>query len=182
MFVGGEGFEPSYFGVYNYNMSTNYQLKDLSQPSISQWAELFKNDKLHRHMPLASKSVDDVWIGKWIESKKSISTITPFEIYSIWNKDEFCGWAGIQPDGDCYEMAIVLKPNFWGLGRILANDLIQKYRDSNVDKQLFIYLPLSRNVEIVADRFKFTLFGEIEIDGVNFAKLLINVGGEGFAL
>ncbi|MEY2851277.1 MAG: hypothetical protein RJA96_1148 [Actinomycetota bacterium] len=82
---------------------------------------------------------------------------------------------------DCIDIImIVLKPDFWGLGKILANDLIQKYRDTNLDKQLFIYLPLSRNVEIVADRFKFTLFGEIEIDGVNFAKLLINVGGEGF--
>ena len=161
-------------------MSKNYQIKDLSHPSIAQWAELFKNDKIRRHMPLSSNSVNDVWIETWINSKNSISKISPFEIYSIWMKDEFCGWAGIQPDEDCYEMAIVLKPDFWGLGKVLAYDLIQKYRDSNVDKPLFIYLPLSRNVKIVADRLNFTINGEIEINGIKFAKLLINVGGEGF--
>lgn len=163
-------------------MCKDYQLKDLSQPTIAQWAELFKNEKIRRHMPLASDSVDDLWIETWINSKKSISRITPFEIYSIWRNDEFCGWAGIQPDEACFEIAIVLKPEFWGLGKVLASDLIQKFKDSNICKPLFMYLPFSRNVEIVAKRFKFFLSGEVEIDGVHFAKLLINVDSEGYGL
>ena len=161
-------------------MNEIYELKDLSQPSVAQWAEFFKNDKIRRHMPLAPNSVDDVWIEAWINSKKSISKSTPFDIYSIWIKSGFCGWAGIQPDEDFFEMAIVLKPDFWGLGKVLANDLMQKYRDSMIDKPLFIYLPLSRNIDVLAERLKLALHGEIKIGGIHFAKLLINVGGEGF--
>ena len=131
-------------------------------------------------MPLADGRVSDEWINDWIDSKKSLSTNTPFDTYQIWINDEFCGWAGIQPDEDCFEMAVVLKPVFWGLGKVLANDLIQKYKDSNTDRPLYIYLPYSRNVHLLSKRFKLALTGEIEISGIKFAKLLINVGGEGF--
>ena len=63
-----------------------------------------------QHRPRADGAADaaadgrDEWINDWIDSKKSLSTNTPFDIYSIWINDEFCGWAGIQPDEDCFEI------------------------------------------------------------------------------
>ena len=156
------------------------RFKDLFSPSTNHWLDLFNNKKVRRHMPLAEVSVDADWINNWINHKVAASENSPFKIHSIWINGNFAGWAGIQVDNEDYELAIVLSPNYWGAGKILFQKLINEFEDSEVDKNLYIYLPLTRNTRQIAERFNLEEIGYFEPNNIGFTKLKINVGGEGF--
>ena len=131
-------------------------------------------------MPLASEFVDTEWVENWIRHKIESSENSPFKVQSVWINENFAGWAGIQVDNEDYELAIVLSPNNWGAGKILFQKLINEFEDSEVDKNLYIYLPLTRNTRQIAERFNLEEIGYFELNNISFTKLKINVGGEGF--
>ena len=56
----------------------------------------------------------------------------------------------------------------------------QPRNDQEIKENLYVYLPNSRNIKNIAKKFKVMDEGIIEIDGIQFTKLRLNVGGEGF--
>ena len=154
--------------------------KDLFSPSTNQWLDLFNNKKVRRHMPLASDFVDTEWVENWIRLKIESSENCPFKVQSVWINENFAGWAAIQKDDIDYEMAIVLNPTYWGVGINVFQRLIKDFQESKIKENLYVYLPISRNIKNIAKKFKVIDEGIIEIDGIQFTKLRLNVGGEGF--
>ena len=156
--------------------------KDLFSPSTNQWLDLFNDKRVRKHMPLASEFVDTEWVENWIRHKIESSENSPFKVQSVWINENFAGWAAIQKDEVEYEMAIVLNPTYWGVGIKVFEKLIKGFQESKIKENLYVYLPTSRNIKNIAKKFKVFDEGIIEIDGIQFTKLRLNVGGEGFEL
>ena len=154
--------------------------KDLFSPSTNQWLDLFNDKRVRKHMPLASEFVDTEWVENWIRHKIESSENSPFKVQSVWINENFAGWAAIQKDEVEYEMAIVLNPTYWGVGIKVFEKLIKDFQESKIKGNLYVYLPTSRNIKNIAKKFKVKDEGIIEIDGIQFTKLRLNVGGEGF--
>lgn len=96
-------------------------------PSLNAWLDLFQDARVKKHMPLPESTVDENWIQNWIAGKEKSSKQIPFEIYSIWDDGNFAGWGGIQADGDNFEIAIVLKPEYWGYGQEIYGKFINDF-------------------------------------------------------
>lgn len=151
-------------------------------PSIEQWLELFNDKRVQKHMPLASDSVDAIWVENWVRHKFDDSQNSPFKVYSVWLDENFAGWAAIQKDEEDYELAIVLNPTYWGAGLNVFQKLVKDFVDSKINQSLYVYLPPTRNTKNITKKFKLKEIGFIEIHKVQFTKLLVNVGGEGFVI
>lgn len=159
---------------------SSIRLESLLSPTMEQWLGLFNDKRVRKHMPLASESVDANWVEKWIKHKLEESENSPFKVKSIWVNENFAGWAAIQKDGTDYELAIVMNPSHWGAGIYVFQRLIQEFHDSKILGNLFVYLPFSRNSKNIGKKFPVREAGSIEINGIEFSKLQIDVGGEGF--
>ncbi|MFM7140070.1 MAG: hypothetical protein ACKOXS_07240 [Actinomycetes bacterium] len=147
--------------------------KSLNEPSISEWLELFNDQKVKKHMPLADFSVDEDWIQSWIAKKLDSSKETPFEISSIWVEDKFAGWGGIQADGENFEVAIVLRPQYWGFGLEIYCNYINEYKNSGLANPLLVYLPLTRKIDGIKKRLNFIELPNIQISGIEFQVLKV---------
>ncbi len=85
------------------------------------------NDPLvKRHMPLSAENFDEKQYHHFIVAKTAIWKEYGFGPWAYFIEGEFAGWGGIQPDGEDFELALVLAPAYWGCGRELYNDLIQE--------------------------------------------------------
>ena len=150
--------------------------KELSIPSLQEWLELLEDPSIQKHMPLSVPNIDLDWVKNWLESKNLESKKSIFNLYSVWNYSKFSGWAGIQRDKEDYELSIVLKKEFWGLGKEIFNKLINDFSGSKIENSLFMYLPKTRNIQLIANRFGFKIIDEIEISGTKFSRLKIEYG------
>ena len=147
---------------------------ELETPSDNDWIELFSDQKVRRHMPLSNNEIDSNWIRKWLESKKKLSRMSIFEINSVWVAGRFAGWAGIQPDGKDFELAIVLKSEFWGHGKEILLKFLRDFHLKKPDSYLLIYLPKSRNSKSIINRFNLNLIGTILIEDYEFDVIALN--------
>ena len=147
--------------------------RSLKVPSLSDWLDLFQDARVKKHMPLSESNIGEKWIQNWIARKEMSSKMTPFEIYSIWNDDNFAGWGGIQADEENFEVAIVLKPEYWGFGHDIYGKFIKDFELSGVTQPLLIYLPLSRGIKGIKNRFEFDALPNVKIDGIEFQVLKI---------
>lgn len=147
--------------------------RSLKVPSLSDWLDLFQDARVKKHMPLSESNIDEKWIQNWISGKEKYPKETPFEIYSIWDDGNFVGWGGIQADGDNFEIAIVLKPEYWGFGHDIYGKFIKDFELSGVTQPLLIYLPLSRKIEGIKNRFSFARLPNVKISGVEFQVLKV---------
>ena len=78
---------------------------------------LLNNPLVKRHMPLSLEMSDNIAYDNFISAKEAIWTAHGFGPHAYLVDGEFIGWAGIQPDGNDFEIAVVLLPTYWGHGK-----------------------------------------------------------------
>jgi ribosomal protein S18 acetylase RimI-like enzyme len=95
-------------------------------------------------MPLSPPCFDSDSYDHFIAEKKSIWEKHGFGPCAYFIKNNFIGWAGLQPDDDGYELALVVSPAYWGQGKHIYHDLIQEAFTKHHLDSVTILLPLSR--------------------------------------
>ena len=67
----------------------------------------------------------------------------------------------------------MLKPEYWGFGHDIYGKFIKDFELSGVTQPLLIYLPLSRGIKGIKNRFEFDALPNVKIDGIEFQVLKI---------
>ncbi|QSV16142.1 GNAT family N-acetyltransferase [Photobacterium ganghwense] len=63
---------------------------------------------------------------EWVSRKAEMNAIKGCYIQAIDVDGQLAGWCGIQPDGDDYEVAVVLRQRYWGIGISVFRVLLDK--------------------------------------------------------
>jgi RimJ/RimL family protein N-acetyltransferase len=86
--------------------------------------ELMNHPMVYKHLPLLNLPFNDDNYESFIESKEQIWKEYKFGPYAFTYEDVFIGWGGLQPETNDVEIAMILHPNYWGIGKTLYKKII----------------------------------------------------------
>ncbi len=137
--------------------------------------ELLSHPLVKKHMPLSHPQTGDKEYTHFINAKESIWKTHPFGPLAYLEKGTFIGWAGLQPDGEDVELALVLHPNYWGYGKQIYNELINDAFIKLKLPSVVIYFPPTRTSIKAILRAGFQKDGTTDFSGHHFIRYrLIN--------
>ncbi|HAT3977608.1 TPA: GNAT family N-acetyltransferase [Legionella pneumophila] len=136
--------------------------------------QLLNDPLVKRHMPLSVDNFDEKHYTNFIQAKESIWENFGFGPWAYFIDDKFVGWGGIQPDGDDFELALVLSPKYWGYGRHLYNNLIEEAFSQLHLNSITILFPPSRTRIKWIFKIGFIEEGRVVINGKIFTRFRLN--------
>ena len=132
--------------------------------------QLLNDPLIKRHMPLSVDKFDEEHYVRFIEAKEAIWEKFGFGPWAFFIDESFAGWGGIQPDGDDFELALVLSPRHWGYGRHLYKALIQEAFSELQLESVTILFPPSRTRIKWIFKAGFVEEGQVVIDDKSFIR------------
>lgn len=145
-----------------------FELKNLDEVDPSDLLRVLSNPRIAKHLPLFDPNIDLEWVEKWVKNKMALWNIPELGPYAILKDGDVVGWGGYQPDSDFAELAIVLAPSSWGIGRAVVEEINNRWKKFGDDRKLVFYLPHTRNLDLISARLGATRVGETEVLGVKF--------------
>jgi hypothetical protein len=119
-------------------------------------------------MPLATSALSEADIREWIVSKERIWEEHGFGPWGIRIGGEFAGWGGLQPWDDEVEVALVLKPEFWGWGSPILERFFEQAFEQLRLTHVLAAVPPTRGQGRGLLRLGFTFVGAANVEGREF--------------
>jgi RimJ/RimL family protein N-acetyltransferase len=145
------------------------ELRPLESAYTEELLNLLNDPRVTRHMPLA-EPVDRAWIDGWKAAKSALWPQPDMGPWAVYLDGRFAGWVGVQPDEDeRNEFAIVLNVWAWGFGQEITQEAMRTWLAFGDSRPVVIYLPETRPLGLLQERFGFRLLGMQKIADSNFA-------------
>ncbi len=82
----------------------------------------------------------------------------------------FAGWGGLQPESEEDDLALVMHPDFWGIGEAIYRKIIFEGFEKMKFESVIVLLPPSRRRDRVLTRLGFVFEDEVELHGERFLR------------
>lgn len=146
------------------------EFKKLSQIEPSHIVELNNHPAVLRQMPLGSPNFDIEKSILWAKDKDSQWDDNGYGPWAFVIDGVFAGWGGLQKEGDDADLALVLHPNYWGVGKIIYTEIIRRAFDEMNIESITILLPHSRKVTKTVSRYGFKPDGDVCFGDISFQR------------
>ena len=148
----------------------NIEFKRLTEINISEIIELMNNPLVRRHMPLAQGYFDETACSAFIAAKDQIWKEHGYGPWAFVVAGTFVGWGGLQPEHNDVEVALVLHPKSWGLGKTLFDEIVHRaFTELGLSSVVVLFPPSRTRVKALL-RSGFQHDGECEIEGKQFLR------------
>lgn len=158
----GSTFKTSY--------SPKIEFQQLASIGKADIMELMNHPLVRRQMPLAKDTFDDTAYQAFITAKKELWLQHQYGPWAFIIDGKFAGWGGLQFEQGDADFALVLHPNYWGMGKRIYHQVTEYAFAKMGLSSITVLLPLSRNCRKVLFRFGFQPDGESRIDGELFLR------------
>ncbi len=148
----------------------NIEFKRLSEVEKSEIIELMNNQLVRRQMPLLKDDFTESVCDKFIEAKELLWLEHGYGPWAFTVNGQFAGWGGLQPENGEADLALVLHPTYWGLGKILYKKIIGKAFGEMELKSVTVLFPPTRTRIKGLFRLGFKEDGELEVEGKQFIR------------
>ncbi len=146
------------------------EFKPLRDVSKSEIIELMNNQRLRQHMPLAQGTFNDADYNSFITGKEKLWSEHGFGPWAFIVDGAFAGWGGLQPELGDADIALVLHPAYWGLGKRIYDEIIRRAFTEMGFESVTVLLPPSRTRIKGILRLGFQPDGKVEIEGEVFMR------------
>ena len=114
----------------------------LSEVSQADIIDLMNHPKVRQHMPLLEGDFNKANYDSFIAAKQKTWIDHGYGPWAFTLENKFIGWGGLQPADKDVEIALVLHPNFWGLGKALYHKIIHyAFNDKGFDSVIILFPP-----------------------------------------
>lgn len=120
------------------------EFKRLTEVNKSDIIDLMNNDLVRRQMPLLKGYFSEDDCDKFIASKEQLWEEHGYGPWAFIVEKKFAGWGGVQPENGEADLALVLHPDFWGLGKVLYKEIISKAFGEMGIASIVVFFPPSR--------------------------------------
>lgn len=145
-----------------------FELKALNEVPAIELLQVLTDPRISRHLPLFEADIDLLWVERWVEGKITQWLIPELGPYAVLQAGAVAGWAGYQPDGESAELAIVLRPEAWGIGRAVIAEVERRWQKYGDGRKRIFYLPTSRNPDLISKRLNTRFCGTTSFNGFEF--------------
>lgn len=152
----------------------NIEFKNLGEIEKSSIIELMNDNLVRRQMPLLKGNFSERDYEKFVASKEKMWEEHGYGPWAFVVNDHFAGWGGIQPDNGEADLALVLHPDYWGLGKILYKKIIHKAFNELGLHSVQVLFPPSRTRVKGLLRLGFKKDKEIQVGNEKFIRYTLN--------
>ena len=149
------------------------ELKRLSEVKKSMIIELMNNQLVRRQMPLLTEYFNESMCDAFIASKEQLWAENGYGPWAFIVNGQFAGWGGLQPEKGEADLALVLHPDYWGLGKFIYHQIIDKAFNEMQLKSVTVLFPPTRTRTKGLIRLGFKEDGELEIENRRFIRYRI---------
>jgi [ribosomal protein S5]-alanine N-acetyltransferase len=148
----------------------NIEFKQLNEINPSEIIELMNHPLVRKHMPLAKGAFDEAACREFLLAKQKLWTEYGYGPWAFVQNGKFIGWGGLQPEHGDADLALVLHPKHWGLGKAIYLQIIERAFDTFGFSSVTILFPPTRNRIRGLLRLGFKPDGELIIEGERFIR------------
>ena len=124
------------------------EFKKLEEIKKSEIIDLMNNPLVRRQMPLLSGVFGQEDCDKFVVSKQQMWKEHGFGPWAFVVDSSFAGWGGIQPDNGEADLALVLHPDYWGIGKNLYRLIVDKaFNELNIDSIQVLFPPSRTRIQ-----------------------------------
>lgn len=146
------------------------EFKHLREIDIQEIIALHANPLVRRQMPLFNGKFGEDECREWVEGKEGQWQLYGYGPWAFLVDGRFAGWGGFQYENGDPDLGLVLHPEYWGWGKHIYQELIQRGFGEMGFGSVTILLPPSRTRVKGILRLGFLPEGEVEIEGERFVK------------
>lgn len=148
----------------------NIEFKRLAEVKKSEIIELMNNQLVRRQMPLLRDEFTEDDCDKFIEAKEQLWAKHGYGPWAFTVNEQFAGWGGLQHEEGEADLALVLHPNYWGIGKILYKKIIDKAFSEMELKSIIVLFPPTRTRINGLLRLGFKKDSELKIGNEQFIR------------
>jgi ribosomal-protein-alanine N-acetyltransferase len=146
------------------------EFRQLDEVDKADILELLNHPLVRRQMPLAKGHFDDAAYRAFITTKKQLWIEHGYGPWAFFIDEKFAGWGGLQWEQGDADLALVLHPQYWGMGKLIYEKIIEyAFCEMNLSS-ITILLPPSRKNHKILSRYHFKPDGEATVDGELFLR------------
>lgn len=146
------------------------EFKRLSEVAPQDIIEQMNNPRLREHMPLAQGRFTEEDCAGFVRGKESLWEEYGYGPWAFVVDGEFAGWGGLQPEEGDADLALVLHPNYWGWGKRIYDQIIERAFGEMGFESITALLPPSRTRVGGMLRAGFQRDGELDVGGERFIR------------
>lgn len=153
-------------------MNNKFVLRKFTKKDVLGLYNALRDKRVINHM--ASKGITHEDCNTIITA--SISHWKKYQIGSYGvidsKSDKIIGWAGFKSLNGDFELLLVLSPKYWGSGKVIYEDLINKAKNEFFLNEVYILLPITRKSHKYIKKLGFKYCGEEIYKEVLFKKFI----------
>lgn len=149
------------------------EFKRLSEVSKLSIVELMNNPLVRRQMPLLADDFNENACDKFIADKAKLWAEHGYGPWAFIVNDQFAGWGGLQPENGEADLALVLHPSYWGIGKALYKRIIGIAFGEMRLTSVTVLFPHTRTRIKGLLRLGFKEDGELEVGNKRFIRYRI---------
>lgn len=147
----------------------------LSNVSRSEIIELNTNEHVLKQMPLAKGVIfDEDQCNAWVNEKERQWEEYGYGPWAFVVDGQFAGWGGLQYEHGDADLALVLHPQYWGIGKQIFDKIINKAFNQMGFESITILLPPTRKKLTGIYSLGFKKDGEVTISNEHFFRYRLN--------
>lgn len=150
------------------------EFKRLSEINKNDIIDLMNQPLLRRHMPLMGDSFTEEDCEAFVAAKENIWAENGYGPWAFVMDGKFAGWGGLQPENGDVDLALVLHPQFWGIGGMLYEKIIERAFVEMGLESVTILLPPTRTRVKGILSLGFVQEGEVDVGGEQFIRYRLN--------
>lgn len=156
--------------TFKASYSPKIEFQKLESVDKADIIELMNHPLVRRQMPLVKGKFDDTAYQTFMTTKKELWLQHQYGPWAFIIDGKFAGWGGLQFEQGDADFALVLHPNYWGMGKRIYDQVIEYAFTKMGLSSITVLLPPSRNCRKVLFRFGFQPDGESRIGGELFLR------------
>lgn len=144
--------------------------KPLDQIKRADMMALMNHPLVRKHMPLLKGHFSKTDYEAFIAAKNQLWQTYGYGPRAFVINGHFAGWGGLQPQDGEVDLALVLHPDYWGLGHVLYQQLIDMAFGDMGLKSITILMPPTRIRVQGLLKLGFKKEAEVHIKNTRFIK------------
>lgn len=146
------------------------EFKRMSEVKPAEYIALSNHPLVRRHMPLSDGNFGEAECREWIAGKEKQWEEYGYGPWAFFVDGRFVGWGGLQYENGDADLGLVLHPDYWGMGKMIYEAIIQRAFGEMGFESVTILLPPSRTRVKGILELGFQPDGETEIAGECFIR------------
>lgn len=148
----------------------NIEYKRLSDVEQSDIMALMNNPLVQRQMPLVPTHFTESMCSAFVAAKEQLWREHGYGPWAFVINGQFAGWGGVQPENGEADLALVLHPNYWGMGKVLYKKIINTaFGEMGLPSVIVLFPPTRTRVQGLL-RLGFKEDGEVLVDTQRFIR------------